>query len=616
MRRLVLLLCFSFVIASCGGDSGTPSSPPIAQATTGSLKINFSDIASGPKSGLGDGLGEGAIVTIWGSGFGSQDASSKVYYTDSNGTRREVAHIYYWKNADGTLPGGPADLYSSHGMQEIAFSIPSASSLGAGSITIEQGDEISNGVPFTTSSSGSIYWVAPLGLNSNACTFDSPCKYINAHLSSGSLSGIANERLVAGDIVYSRGVTEPDSCGGGRCVGMFVRSALGTKDNPISIIAYPDNSSGSKIVSQDGGIAYINSKFINLSKYSISVGNTDPSLPANPGNPVSSDTHIITVNGRYVGNYLAQNPGTCITGWSGSISSGGGGGEFAKILGNEMDSLGCPNTSRFQHTTYMSIRNESISLTEAWEFSYNYLHDNYPMFGLHFYDEQINSGDCGTLSGTMRVTNNLIVNQWGAGINIASRDTAGTKNACWEADIHIENNILINTGLGDTLDDNVVPPAAAIRIGGDMNPSAINIINNTIYQWGSDKTLAANGDAQAMSINFSLPEAAPDVTIINNAIIARYDEPYIVFDPDFSVGLASNNLFHTNASTQTQAVAPPTWNGNVVSDPLISVTQSNITINPSSPLINGGVQTSITPTHDIFGNPRDATIDIGAIEIN
>ena len=107
--------------------------------------LYFSDLVNGPKSGLGDGLGDGAIVTAWGVNLGSVQNSSKIYLKDSAGAIIEMAHTYYWKNADGILPGGPADLYTTHKMQEVAFSIPSAAAVGAGKIYVEVGGEKETG---------------------------------------------------------------------------------------------------------------------------------------------------------------------------------------------------------------------------------------------------------------------------------------------------------------------------------------------------------------------------------------------------------------------------------------------------------------------------------------
>ena len=96
--------------------------------------IAFSDLISGPSTGLGDSVGSGVIVTVWGYNLGSTQGTSTALFTDSASTERSC-EVYYWKNADGLLPGAPANLYESHGMQEVAFSIP-ASAIGAGTIRL------------------------------------------------------------------------------------------------------------------------------------------------------------------------------------------------------------------------------------------------------------------------------------------------------------------------------------------------------------------------------------------------------------------------------------------------------------------------------------------------
>ena len=78
------------------------------KAFPGQPALNFSDIDSGPKTGNTDGAGgltssrHGAIVTVWGNYPGSSQGSSKIYVGGV-----EAAHVYSWKDADGSLPGGP-----------------------------------------------------------------------------------------------------------------------------------------------------------------------------------------------------------------------------------------------------------------------------------------------------------------------------------------------------------------------------------------------------------------------------------------------------------------------------------------------------------------------------
>ena len=155
-----LIICF---VLWFGGGSHAFASTPL---------LNFTDLVSGPDTGLRDGLGSGVIVTVWGQNLGSAQVDSKITFTDSSGTERDMAHVYYWKNADGQLPSGPSNLFASHGMQEIAFSIPDCA-MGAGSIKITVNGQASNTLPFTVRS-GDIFHVTSGGSDSDNGSFSAP----------------------------------------------------------------------------------------------------------------------------------------------------------------------------------------------------------------------------------------------------------------------------------------------------------------------------------------------------------------------------------------------------------------------------------------------------------
>ena len=126
-------------------------------AQAASPVLNFSDIISGPKMGLNDGLGEGAIVTVWGQNLGDTQGASKIYIDN-----KEAAHIYYWGKADGNMATGPAELSTYHKIQTIAFSIPATVSDGLVSIHVEVDGQLSETLPFTVRN-GDIFYVKPDG---------------------------------------------------------------------------------------------------------------------------------------------------------------------------------------------------------------------------------------------------------------------------------------------------------------------------------------------------------------------------------------------------------------------------------------------------------------------
>lgn len=561
-------------------------------------RLNFTDIDSGPSTGLGDGLGSGSIVTLWGNNLGSQQGESKVMFRASNGDVNEVAHVYYWKNADGSLPGGPADLYTSHRMQEIAVSIPSSAN-GVGELYVVVGGVESNKLDFTVRP-GAFKFVAYGGDNKASCSFNDPCGWINGDIR-GNANGIGNQKLVKGDIVYSRGVIEPDYCGGGVCAGLFLRSAMGTKDEPISIAAYPGTRP--QIISSNRGVNPYASDYINISKFHISVGSKDPSTPPDPGSSAASDVHIQASKGRYVGNYMDEKQGTCFNGWSGSITAGGAGGDSVKIFGNHFYDLGCDNTSRFQHTLYLSVRNSNVSNVNAWDVGWNNLEDNKSLFGIHSYDETF-SGDCGQLVGTLSVHDNYIINQKGAGINIGTTDRGGEKNYCWEADVEVFNNLLINVGLGPAGEEKVTN-AGAIRIGGDMGSQKVSVYNNTIYGY-SDEGSRLFDAPKAIEINYFL--TTPNISVVNNLVYSFGD--YDFLKTNVSISEQKNNLYYTTADSPKFAIAPLAGQ-NLIVDPQCSVNISTVNCSQSSSVIDAAL---LKAEYDIYGNYRGSKPDIGAIE--
>ncbi len=567
-------------------------------ASASSPRLNFLDINSGPSSGLGDNFGQGTIVTMWGNNLGIQNNNSQVKFRTSTGEVKDVAYTYYWKNADGNLPSGPADLYSSHEMQEIAVSIPAAP-LGASFIYVEVNGVKSNELPFNVRE-GIIKFVAPNGDNKAACTFAEPCGWLNGDIN-GSTNGLGNQKLSAGEIIYSRGVIEPEFCGGGACVGLFINSAQGTEKFPISLIAYPDTNP--KVIAKNRGVNTYLSEFINISKFEISVGFKDPSLPANAGTPAASNFHIATTKGRYVGNLLTQIPKTCFTGWSGAITSGGDGASNAKVYGNHIKELGCENSTRFQHTMYMSVRKQE-SVVNGWEIAWNHLHDNKSFYGIHNYDESY-SGDCGVVQGVISIHDNLVRNQRGAGIHVYTADRDGPKNKCWEADVSIYNNLLVNVGIGP-LGEERVTNAGAIRLVGDIDSSKVDIFNNTIYEF-SDEVSRLYDTPKAISVNLNISKASLNVE--NNIVYSTGD--YTLFDTNLDDVSVSGNIFYsTQVSTKLNELLLD-YPRNYSFDPMCSLDQSKMTCDLSQG--GEGVEVRKLIDYDFYGRSRTHKFGVGAV---
>ena len=583
--------------------------------------LNFSDLISGPDTGLGDGLGSGAIVTVWGQNLGSSQNASTIQYCDSLSVCRD-GHVYYWKNADGTLPGGPANLYESHGMQEIAFSIPD-SALGNGRIKV-----VVNGVEAVTNSggdlaftvrAGNIYHVKSTGNDSTGDgSFANPWLTVaRSDIRHAFLTGDQTS-AGAGDTVYVHDVdtTAISDSGSDSYAYYNNKYFLADDTNQFAYASYPNTRANlyGKV-----GVQYYLTTGVVVSKLSVFASNCDDETLA--GCTENGTLGIGASDyGRIVGNAITDRDGMCASGQAGAITSGVNGGfsygQAAKVFGNYVYDYGCPNTGKLHHTTYMTIRDNSQDRTFlAPRIGWNYLKGNYSKNGIHFYDENAGSGsECGQFSDDILVHDNVVVNQSGAGISYES--------ACgWSNDAHIYNNVLANVGLPLDVDCVSGPScgggvASAIQIndGGDGGIQGdVYIYNNTVHKWDAGNqsstlrsciTLIGLGDTANLYINDNIC-----YTDLDRPFLTTFSFSQSVNHDDNISG--SKNTWYTSASSPSLAVTPTFDTAPITTDPLLTLDGSQISVDASSPVIN---QSSTTQTHDIYGVVRSTTSNTGAVQ--
>lgn len=155
-----LCLALGCTDAAAGEDADVPdgggrvdAGPPACLVDCPLPSIAFTDLISGPGVGLGDpARGSGVVVTLWGQHFGGAQGDSTAHFRDAAGTEHD-AEVFYWKNADGALPGGPANLFESHGMYEVAISIPAAVT-GEGFLYLTVGGEATETRAFAVRAGG------------------------------------------------------------------------------------------------------------------------------------------------------------------------------------------------------------------------------------------------------------------------------------------------------------------------------------------------------------------------------------------------------------------------------------------------------------------------------
>jgi hypothetical protein len=546
--------------------------------------LNFSDLISGPDTGLGDGKGSGVIVTVWGQNLGSIQGNSSIEYCDSTSTCRS-GYVYYWKNADGKLPGGPANLYESHRMQEIAFSIPD-SAAGAGTIKVTV-NGMESTLPFTVRPGG-IYHVKSSGTGTGDGSWSKPFATVDGFL----------ENTGAGDTAYLHDIDEGEF--GKYRTWYDNRGVKATDANHFAFVAYP----GERPINRgQQNIQFYNSSGLVTSKITVYSSNCrDESLKDCPVEN-KSDGIIPGAWGRVIGNEVTDIPGGyCATGQSGAISGGGANIEGAKIFGNYIHDYGCPNTSKLHHTTYFTIRdNSGDRQIKAWEIGWNYLKDNHPKMGIHNYDENSGSGsECGDMTTDLLIHDNVIVDQGGAGIS----EGAG----CWTQDTYIYNNVLIRTGKASDVDctSNCGQSGAGIFLGGGSGDDYV--YNNIIYNWDPDN-LSNQGESTAC---IYLKSRDVSTHHINDNICYNDRDEYFVTGNGVDFAVGNNNIWYFAGSGSPSNMKVPGWDsGAIISDPLLTLSGSRVSVHHGS-LAIGKSSTSLQ--RDIYGMARLPGAEIGAVE--
>lgn len=573
--------------------------------------LYFSDLTSGPSTGIGDGLGSGTIVTVWGVNLGtpvvtagSPASGYDVYFKDSNdGSGREAAYVYYWCNADGgTSGGGPSNLYdnpsagaggSGHKMQEIAFSIPSSDS-GAGTIYVTTPDGTSNSLAFTVRA-GNIYFtdIEDTG-SSNLGTFAepylSPSTYYNG--------------AVAGDICYFMGGSYPGTYGnpsGSANFSLTVGSGsgycvTGTQANPIAYVVYPGEDVTLSAVGapswnmrwyEGGPDWYTFSKFDMYAKYQ-AFGSSGAGVRI-----IGNNCNAMNYTGAYIG------------------AGGIGLSRDATVYGNTL--FGCDSASRMDHGIYPSQCNYERPIYIGWNHIYDFNIGRGPIISVNHEYDRCGAGEyvyphyifCNTIDGTLYPSRavNFFAMSYTAGDPI-------------EPEMYFVNNLIIGCGLYDS-DPGASPhDQSAIMATGNTH---LYIVHNTL--WNTCGGTSAGGGCSGW---FSDGSTITLSGVISNNIFHQNSACNVVetaYIKEDNANISTDrNLYYgdgTGPTLDTHAIN---------SDPLIENTASgDYSISASSPAVGASLYDAsaifallpLGTAFDFLGNTRSGaytTWDIGAFE--
>ena len=539
----------------------------------------FSDIVSGPKTGLNDGLGEGAIVTVWGTNLGSSQGDSKIYFKDSGAALREAAHVYYWKNADAQLPAGPADIYTYQKIQEIAFSIPSYAADGEGEIYVNVSGRQSNSLAFAVRD-GSIYFVDSNSPNNpGAGTFTdpwrSPASYISI-LNTGS----------DGNILYFKT---------GNYGGEYAHA--GWRSN-FCLEAKHGGSAGAEnaFVGYPGETAVIlaTSTPTDYSAFRIYDGGDQPQADY----IVVGKLSMITLRGAITGvskywRIIANDIiGLIQFGATGQISTGDyqkANSDYVRIYGNSLH--GGRSGNKLDHSIYPG------SGTKHLYIGWNRIHDN-----------NFDAGPMISLNSNQAYAYNLVSNEVYIHDNIIDTSiypsrAMGVYETAPGSEVFYYNNIII----GPTYNDSAVVYAVS---------GNVHYYNNTLYNVGENNNAGIFWFYDMLAYeHLYAPES---VEIRNNIVYAAPVAQYYVRSAGTSpVPVQSNNLWYGIGSYLTRNSGGGTDESMVDNqDPLFNDAASkDFSLQPASPAIDAGRPVAIV-TEDFYATPRPQGLacDTGAFE--
>jgi len=573
-----------FVLLFCGAVSA------IAQVvgSNGGPQLLFTDLTSGPNRGNSDptaGTG-GAIVTVWGRALGSSQGTSSITIGGV------AAPVYEWRNADGPA----ANMFAKHGMQMIAFLVPSSVPAGTQQIQVTVGGVATNTLPFTVRASGSIYYVKTTGSDSNNGAWGTPWRFIPKALNT----------ITSGDIVYvGDGVTATTSYSDGfhGCVNL---NRDGTAVLPRALIAYPGAT-----VNVGGAGATCDAPFDNWNSTLGSGGGKSSYW-------VVSKMRALGVGGdgggmnvytgyRIIGNYIRipRPDDNCQ-----SAALGGTGNDLA-ILGNQVTNTAIDNPltiNKLCHTIYITGQRSSSTGTDTCggvrcptesnrEIGWNLLNDNFNNRGINLFSEQ----DRAAFIEGHKVHDNYVINQRGDGILIGYYVTGEN----W-----FYNNVLIDTGLGPNWAPNASEGSghAAMQINGGHESgraTTLHVWNNTVYGGGF-------AGSDPLIFYFLYQSGITNVTLdfVNNIIVSPI-VPYWSASPSLESAMDASapNLWFGQ-------IAKPAWNtGGIVADPLFANTGiGDLHLLAASPAIDKGRSTSIAADFDGVLRPQGSAFDLGAFE--
>jgi Right handed beta helix region len=403
-------------------------------------RIFYTDLLSGPATG-GE-SGEGAFVTLYGTGFGKQQASSNV-----------------------SIGGIAAFAYPIWSDTRITLQI--AKNARSGPIVAHVASRPdSNAQPFTIRP-GHISFVSPLGNDKNKGSFAAPLRTLLA----------AKAALHPGDIVYA--MNGVDQSSRDQYESAFSIQSSGEEGAPIAVVAYPGakvtigSFSGPRIAARTPNIA-------RRSDHWVLAGLTFRGAQQALDVTDSTDWRII---GNDFSCPRGFGPTGCIeTGQSSHLA----------FLGNTVHDIAQPGTTKVYHALYFSTDSNHI------EVGWNTIANVRSCRGLQFHSSPLGPGT-GMNQYDLHVHDNIIHDVVCDGINFATVDPS-------KGPVEAYNNLIYHVGTGPDPEDGSANYACIyVQGGANAGPpgsGTVELYNNTLYNCGA----RGNIDSGAFSLSQGSPD--------------------------------------------------------------------------------------------------------------
>ena len=496
-------------------------------------RIFFSDLESGPNSGGENNAG--AMVTIYGSGFGAQQQDSSV-----------------------TIGTGKAAKYLIWSDTKIAFQLGSAATTGE--IKVARAGKMSNALPFKVRA-GRIFFLGANGKDGNAGSFASPWKnFTKARdaMKEGDITYALDGAIQVGEDQYGARATM--SLGGKFC------SATG---EPRALVGYP--GAKATLGSVDAGDLAVRS--VDLAD----LGGICPGGWVFAGLNLRAKETTLAIGGgagnwRVVGNDISCPNGN---GQSGCVETGGIDGKL-QFYGNHVHDAGAAKASALYHGIYFGSDSNHIDM--GW----NIVENIRGCRGVQIHSSRRSMAPedhTGQSQYDIVIHDNIIHDTQCDAIIFATVDPSKGK-------IEVYNNIIYNAGKGPNNPEGS-GNWACIYFSGDTNNGppnggTVEVYNNTLFHCGTFAKPPYDGSRAAV-----MNGGHNDKLIIrmrNNIVVQPAGIPYLVGANHAIIG--ANNLFFGNGAVSSNF----RFTGTIAKDPqLMNLTQLDFHLSATSPAKGAGV---------------------------